>query len=81
MLPIFHFLFRASLDGTTIQLLLKCENKCNPVWGVFTPETKELRVRESCQLGGERERDRAREREREMESEIVKRKKKIGPLN
>lgn len=65
MLPIFHFLFRASLGGTTSQLLLKCENKYNLVWGVFTPETKELRIRESCQLGGEREGERARERQRD----------------
>lgn len=49
-----------SLGLSTIQLFLKCENKRNLERGVFTPETKELQVRESCQLGGDRERARER---------------------
>lgn len=65
MLPIFTLpasLIQSIL--TTIQLLLKCENKCNLERGVFTPETKELQVRERCQLGGERGRKMEIEKER-----------------
>lgn len=65
MLPIFTLpasLIQSIL--TTIQLLLKCENKCNLERGVFTPETKELQVRERCQLGGEREEGRWREKQK-----------------
>lgn len=53
-----------SLGLSTILLFLKCENKCNLERGVFTPETKELQVRESCQL-----------EERDRERETVRRKK------
>lgn len=68
MLPIFTLpasLIQSIL--TTIQLLLKCENKCNLERGVFTPETKELQVRERCQLGGDRERERGEGRWREKQ--------------
>lgn len=54
---------------------------------MFTPETKELQVRESCQLGGERERKRegggGEERGRKTERETArekKKKKKFAPL-
>lgn len=46
---------------------------------MFTPETKELQVRESCQLGGERERKRGgggEERGRKTERETAREKKK-----
>lgn len=54
---------------------------------MFTPETKELQVRESCQLGGERERKRegggGEERGRKTERETAREKKikkKFAPL-
>lgn len=53
---------------------------------MFTPETKELQVRESCQLGGERERKREgggrreREEDGERNSEREKKIKKNSPL-
>lgn len=59
-----------SLGLSTIQLFLKCENKCNLERGVFTPETKELQVRESCQLGGDRERARERAGEKNIFSPL-----------
>lgn len=59
-----------SLGLSTIQLFLKCENKRNLERGVFTPETKELQVRESCQLGGDRERARERAGEKNIFSPL-----------
>lgn len=76
MLPIFTLpasLIQSIL--TTIQLLLKCENKCNLERGVFTPETKELQVRERCQLGGDREREREGKEDGERNRKGKKKKK------